>query len=109
MQRGRRRTAIFQMNSLTDTAMIEKLYEASRAGVSIDLIVRGILLPEAGEERDQREHPGDQHCRTVPGAQPRLLISQRRGARGLLRSADSQWGGTWTTGSSLSSRWRTGA
>ncbi|WP_370297712.1 hypothetical protein [Ammoniphilus sp. YIM 78166] len=33
---------IAQMNSLTEKTMIMKLYEASRAGVKIDLIVRGI-------------------------------------------------------------------
>jgi len=33
---------IMKMNSLVDKAMIEKLYEASAAGVEIDLIVRGI-------------------------------------------------------------------
>ena len=38
---------IAKMNSLEDPRMIEKLYEASRAGVSIQLLVRGIcaLVP----------------------------------------------------------------
>jgi len=39
---------LFKMNSLSDYRMIEKLYEASCAGVKIKLIVRGIccLIPE---------------------------------------------------------------
>lgn len=45
---------IMKMNSVTDTDYIEKVSEASRAGVKIDLIVRGIccVLPGVSEYTD---------------------------------------------------------
>jgi polyphosphate kinase len=44
---GKEARIIMKMNSLTDPAMIAALYEASNAGVKIDLIVRGVccLIP----------------------------------------------------------------
>ena len=45
---GNKARMILKMNSLTDVEMLEKLYEASRAGVRIDLIVRGICSLRPG-------------------------------------------------------------
>jgi polyphosphate kinase len=44
---GKKARIIAKMNSLEDPQIIEKLYDASRAGVKIDLIVRGVcrLIP----------------------------------------------------------------
>lgn len=45
---GRKARIIAKMNSLEDPLIIQKLYEASQAGVEIDLIVRGVcrLIPQ---------------------------------------------------------------
>lgn len=50
-KRGREARIIAKMNSLEDPSIIQKLYEASQAGVSIDLIVRGVcrLIPQKKE------------------------------------------------------------
>ncbi|WP_138415955.1 RNA degradosome polyphosphate kinase [Aquibacillus sediminis] len=41
---------IAKMNALTDKTLINKMYEASQAGVKIDLIIRGICCLRAGIE-----------------------------------------------------------
>lgn len=47
MKKGRNGRIVMKMNSVTDVEFIQKVSEASRAGVQVDLIVRGIccVLP----------------------------------------------------------------
>jgi polyphosphate kinase len=47
---GRPSRIICKMNSLEDPMLIQKLYEASQAGVSIDMIVRGVCRLKPGIE-----------------------------------------------------------
>lgn len=53
---GKQGRIILKMNALQDSSMIDRLYEASQAGVKIDLIVRGIccLIPEQPYSRNIR-------------------------------------------------------
>lgn len=45
---GKHARLIFKMNQLEDEVMVQKLYQASQAGVKIDLIVRGICCLRPG-------------------------------------------------------------
>ena len=47
---GKRAEIILKMNSLQDEEMINKLYEASQAGVKVQLIIRGICSLIPGKE-----------------------------------------------------------
>jgi polyphosphate kinase len=49
-QAGKPARIIAKMNSLTDIEMTQALYEAAQAGVSIDLIIRGICVLRPGVE-----------------------------------------------------------
>ena len=48
-KKGKKAYMILKMNSLIDQAMIDKLYEASQAGVKIQLIIRGIFGLKTGD------------------------------------------------------------
>ena len=47
-QQGKPAALMAKMNSLTESAIIQKLYQASQAGVKIDLIVRGVCCLRPG-------------------------------------------------------------
>lgn len=47
-RKGKPARLIFKMNALTDLGMIQTLYDASQAGVMVDLIIRGICCLRPG-------------------------------------------------------------
>jgi polyphosphate kinase len=51
---GRPVRIIAKMNGLVDRRLIEKLYAANTAGVTIDLIVRDLLPAAVGSQRESR-------------------------------------------------------
>jgi polyphosphate kinase len=50
VQKGKPARTTCKMNALTDPRIIKSLYEASQAGVRIDLIIRGICCLRSGLE-----------------------------------------------------------
>jgi polyphosphate kinase len=52
-QAGKKAYILLKMNGLQDPAMVDCLYNASLAGVKIDLIVRGVCILKTGQEYSQ--------------------------------------------------------
>lgn len=50
-KKGKKAAIFLKMNSIEDQEMIDKLYEASRAGVQIQMVIRGICCLSAGVKK----------------------------------------------------------
>ena len=64
----------FKLNSLTDREVIDKIAEASCAGVRVDMIIRGISCLKSGRSWQDRERACPFYRRTLFGACARLRL-----------------------------------
>ena len=82
---GKPARIVAKLNALTEPTIIQSLYRASRAGVEIDLIVRGLCCLRPGVPGVSEANPGPIHRGPVPRAFPRLSVRECRRPRGVLR------------------------
>ena len=75
---GKKAGIIAKMNALLEPEIIDELYEASKAGVRVDLIVRGVCGAAAGHPGPVREHPRALDHRPLPRASSRVPFRQHR-------------------------------
>lgn len=64
----------FKLNSLTDREVIDKIAEASCAGVRVDMIIRRHLVPQAGRSGQDRERACPLYRRALFGACARVRL-----------------------------------
>ena len=80
-QAGHDARIVLKLNAIVDVPSIEALYEASQAGVQIDLIIRAGVLAAARARGPLREHPRPLDHRRVPRALAHLVVRERRRSR----------------------------
>ncbi len=71
-----------KLNALVDPTIIDALYKRQPGGRAYRSGGARHLLPAAGRAGPLREHPGQEHRRPIPGAQPHRLLRRGYGLPG---------------------------
>ena len=85
---GKKARIVAKMNALLEPTVIAALYEASQAGVKIDLIVRGVCSLKPGVRGSVGEHYGAIDRRALSRTSPHLLLLCGGKEKVYLSSAD---------------------
>ena len=85
IRKGKDGRIVMKMNSVTDVDFIRKVSEASRAGVRVDLIVRGICCILPGVPEYNRKCQSDERGWPLSGAPAYLQFRNRKRTEDLYR------------------------
>ena len=101
---GKKARIAAKLNGLLEPKIVQALYRASQAGVRIDMVCRGVCALRPGVPGMSENGPGHVGGGPVPGAQPGLLLRERRRPARCSSARPTGWTGTSCGGSRWSSR-----